>query len=554
MSKEIDKLAGQMRNLKPSKKSRESGLDAAMAAFSKEFAAETSAETATVTSGETAVLEKNLDPTQGLSDVPRPTGKRTTTVRATSRRVETMAKIKSAFNFKPQTMMMAGTCSAALIAAMIVIPNMDELGINDQMIQSPAVVVEGTPFETAAEELDVQPDGNVTEGTSVPASKASEKVEDDVVVVTGVRAETVQIPAKPASAPQGNSVPQSAPTVQESVTSLEGLLNNGVDRRSATPEQVQALKEYRAVLQQKDNAKLFNAQQAIASSPPPPPKLSVSPGFAFSSESASSQRQYIDRTQISIPSSQAPTSSAPRPQKFGSLTIEEGSAEYKTVTETVVVQEASTELVTIPATFETVKETVVVKPASVEYEVTPAEYEWVEGEIDGSTVEYVATPPVFETYSETIVVQEASTQLVAIPPTYETVTETIVVQAQSYAADGSMIPPVTKELTRRVVKTPASTQERRVPAVTKTETRRRLKTPASTVERTVPYQKKDGKTRVPVKPATVKEKPVAAVTKEVSRRVIKTPARTVERTIPSPTRTYERQVLVKPSKFYLRDG
>ena len=41
------------------------------------------------------------------------------------------------------------------------------------------------------------------------------------------------------------------------------------------------------------------------------------------------------------------------------------SPTFRTVTETVVVQEASTELVAIPATYDTVSETVVVQPASV---------------------------------------------------------------------------------------------------------------------------------------------------------------------------------------------
>ena len=83
------------------------------------------------------------------------------------------------------------------------------------------------------------------------------------------------------------------------------------------------------------------------------------------------------------------------------------SSTFRTVTETVVVQEASTELITIPAVYGTVSETVVVKPQSVEYVSIPAEY---------------------ETYNETIVVQEASTELVTVPPVYDTVTETVVVK------------------------------------------------------------------------------------------------------------------------------
>lgn len=102
------------------------------------------------------------------------------------------------------------------------------------------------------------------------------------------------------------------------------------------------------------------------------------------------------------------------------------------------------------------------------------------------SVDYVTIPPVFETVTETVVVQEASTELVTIPATYQTVQETVVVQPQYDRGDGTIEPAITKQITRRVVKTPARIQERAIPAVTKQETRRVIKTPASTLERIVP--------------------------------------------------------------------
>jgi len=80
----------------------------------------------------------------------------------------------------------------------------------------------------------------------------------------------------------------------------------------------------------------------------------------------------------------------------------------------------------IPPIFETVTETVVVQPASVEYVSVPAQY---------------------ETVYETIVVQEASTELINVNGT---VTERV-------------IPAVTKQEARRVIKTPASSVERVIP-------------------------------------------------------------------------------------------
>ena len=81
-----------------------------------------------------------------------------------------------------------------------------------------------------------------------------------------------------------------------------------------------------------------------------------------------------------------------------------------------------------------------------------------------------STGPVYETVTEQVVVQEASVEYVSIPPTFETVNETVVVQE----AFGNT-PAVTKQISRRVVKTPARTVERIIPAVTKQETRRVLK-------------------------------------------------------------------------------
>ena len=127
MSNDTDKLAAQMQNLRPSKTSRESGIGAAMAAFNQEFATEKSAENA---ASKTAVSEKsknNSTSHQGTADALRPTGTDIKMVTVMTRREATMAKLKSVFNFRPQTMMMAGSCAAALMAAMIVLPNMDDL-------------------------------------------------------------------------------------------------------------------------------------------------------------------------------------------------------------------------------------------------------------------------------------------------------------------------------------------------------------------------------------------------------------------------------------------
>ena len=142
MNDNTDKLAAQMQNLRPSKISRESGMDAAMAAFNKEFASDAAVETNASKAASSEKLDKKIESTQGLTDEPRPTGQTTKTVRVTTRRVETMTKVKNLFNLKPQSMMMAGSCAAALIAAMIVLPNMDELSDTVPSAVSEAVTIE----------------------------------------------------------------------------------------------------------------------------------------------------------------------------------------------------------------------------------------------------------------------------------------------------------------------------------------------------------------------------------------------------------------------------
>ncbi|MEP3654794.1 MAG: von Willebrand factor type A domain-containing protein [Litorimonas sp.] len=500
MTDETEKLAAQMRNLKPSKTSREAGLDAAMAAFDAEFA--------------TAPEEKSTS-TQGSTAGSRPTGKTTKTVRATTRRVETMSKLNSIFQ-KPQAMMMAGTCGAALIAALVVLPNMDEFGFEEAAVPvvPVAVVSESEKSEVGAE-------------TSVSDTK-----DDEVVIVTGMRSELEKRLAETPDALEAISaqdigtlpdqnlaeamdsviVPSAVQTPEPigDITSVDQLLSE-VQSRPATPEQEQVLKNYREVLQQKDNIELFVGQQEIFSTP-------RSPQIQGGLDNALSVAKNSRRTRIQTPLIT---------KQADGYSFEEIPAEYKVETKEIVLKEAFTEFVETPPDFETVLETVVVEPASVELVEVPATYEWVDGNIEGSAIEYVVTPPVYETISEPVVVQEAMTELVSIPATYN--------------PDGT-------------IAVPPSVVERTIPSVTKVQTRRVVKTPASTVERIVPYEKRDGKTRVPVTPGRVIEKEIPAVTKQVERRVIRRTSTPIERTVPAGAkRKVQVRTEISPQKFYLRD-
>ena len=521
---ELEKLAAAMKNISPSKAARERGMEAAMAAFDAEFANETTAVT--------EVAEEKISATpQGLSDAPRPTGQATYAGYVLTQGRDAMSRVKEFFT-APKAMMMMGTCAAVLFATSLYIPN---TRFEEMPKPAPqAVTAEAGASESQSEAISFEADEIVVTGKKA--------VGDDIVQEEPTETKEVEIPPSPAPvvAPKEAAADKPAksveakPEAQGGINSVSDLLNQvRTDSANTEAENRNRVAKFRQ-----------NRHQQAALVAPNPRLQGVVPQFA---PPLAKGRPTIKLDDSSSYSSVAET------QKINGYMIYEAPAEFKTVTETVVVQEASTELITIPATYETVTETVVVQPQSVEYVTEPPKYEWVEGEIDGSAVEYATVPAQYETIQEPVVVQEASTELVTIPATYETVVETVVVQPQYVTSDGTIVPPVTEQKTRRVVKTPASTQERVIPAVTKMETRRIVKTPASTVERIVPYLKKDGKTRVPVTPAKVKERIVPEVTKQVSRRVIKTPARTQERVKPNVPQQVTRRVLVSPQKIYLRD-
>ena len=79
-------------------------------------------------------------------------------------------------------------------------------------------------------------------------------------------------------------------------------------------------------------------------------------------------------------------------------------AVYETVSEQVLVKEASTRLQVVPATFENVTEQILAKPAAFRTQTIPAEY---------------------ESMSEQVLVKEASTRIERRPARYETQSEQI---------------------------------------------------------------------------------------------------------------------------------
>ena len=230
-----------------------------------------------------------------------------------------------------------------------------------------------------------------------------------------------------------------------------------------------------------------------------------------------------------------------------------------------------------PAKYDTVTERMVKSESSQKIEVIPAEYEMVE---------------------ERVLVSEASEKLVTIPAEYETVTEKVLVEpayttwkvsecSGGVCAPGDVpnrvagsldridqstgeimclveIPAKYKTITKRVLKTPATTKTVTTPAQYKVQQVRKLKTPAQERVIDIPetYQTvtKTVKSSDPVTSwhlvgssdtgqATgnvlcLSEKP--AVYKTVSRQVVKTPATTRSVEIPAEYKTVEVRKMVSP--------
>lgn len=217
------------------------------------------------------------------------------------------------------------------------------------------------------------------------------------------------------------------------------------------------------------------------------------------------------------------------------------AAVYETVTEQVLVKEASTRLETVPAVYESVTEQVEVKPASYRTETIPAEYEQVTEQVlvkeASSRIERV--PAKYTTETETIEVTPASTKwvkkkadrnclsadpndclvwcLVEVPAQYRTVTKQVRVGcADGYTDSGDdcirtvEIPEEYSTRTFRTLKNAATTRQIEVPAEYKTISKKAIKAPATTRSVDIPAEYTTRTYKKLVTPATVRmeKKPV----------------------------------------------
>ena len=199
--------------------------------------------------------------------------------------------------------------------------------------------------------------------------------------------------------------------------------------------------------------------------------------------------------------------------------------EYETVTEQILLKEASSRIEVVPAEYETVEEQVLVKEAYRVLEIVPA---------------------TFSSVTEEIMVKEASSRLEYVPPVYETVTEQVLVS-----------PATTKWVKGRADRNCLSEDPDKckvwclteVPAQYKTVTKQVLRTPATTREIPIPAEYKTITKAVTQTPASTEEREIPAEYRTVTKQVLRTPATTREVEIPAEYSTVTTQKLVRTGGF-----
>ncbi len=160
-------------------------------------------------------------------------------------------------------------------------------------------------------------------------------------------------------------------------------------------------------------------------------------------------------------------------------------AQYEWATERVLVKEASERLEVVPATYEWVTERVLVKPETQEIQVTPAQWETVTEQVldrPGHTVWKKGSGPIQKIDNATGEIM----CLVEVPATYKTVTKRVL---KSPATTREVAIPAEYETVRKQVqKTPPSTRKVEIPAEYKTVRVRRLASPPQVRKTSVPAE------------------------------------------------------------------
>ena len=199
--------------------------------------------------------------------------------------------------------------------------------------------------------------------------------------------------------------------------------------------------------------------------------------------------------------------------------------QYETVTEQILLKEASSRIEVVPAVYQTVDEQILVKEGYKVLEIVPA---------------------TFTSVSEELLVKEASSRLQYVPPVYETVTEQVLVQPASTKWTKGRATAQCLSQNPDDCKVWCLTE---VPAQYKTVTRQVLRTPATTQETPIPAEYKTITKAVVQSPANVRERDVPAEYRTVTKQALQSPATTRDVEIPAEYTTLTTQKLVSTGGF-----
>jgi len=192
-----------------------------------------------------------------------------------------------------------------------------------------------------------------------------------------------------------------------------------------------------------------------------------------------------------------------------------------------------------PAKYDLVTEKVLAQDASERLQVIPAKYKWVSKKvlIKEASEKIVPVAPTYKTMKVKVRVSEAGEKIISVPAVYTTVKEKILVSKAHTAwrkgrgpiekMDNATceilclvnIPAKYKIVTKKVLKTPATTKVVPVPAVYKTVEKRILATPATTKIVTIPAQYKTIRVKELLKEAVVKRTTIPEQYRSVKRKV-----------------------------------
>ncbi|MEQ8204830.1 MAG: peptidoglycan-binding domain-containing protein [Woeseia sp.] len=166
-------------------------------------------------------------------------------------------------------------------------------------------------------------------------------------------------------------------------------------------------------------------------------------------------------------------------------------AKYRTISERVLVRDASERIEILPARYTTADETVLVKEASTRLEVVPAVYETISEQVltKPASKKVVEIAAEYRTEIERVVDQPAHTAWKKGPAAKQTAN----VLSQTTTDTGELmclveVPATYKNIEKRVLVRPARTTETVIPAEYRAVTKRVVKTPATTREVAVPAQ------------------------------------------------------------------